>query len=676
MNFYNNLKISTKLITAFVLVSLIAGIIGVIGYTNVNTLGNQDIPSIDTIHVIKEEMTEISSLSNTLLSPKLTLENKTDLYNEIENYNTLLNNSIATYDGMKKSDAEETLWQEAKILILQWQEGQNDFINISKSITEKGIDDPAEVRYQIGLKQRDHLSWIYTLTENIRGGVQFTGQLDGSQCALGLWLESYESRNETFNEYMIEIEENHLKVHNSGSDINDILSKNSSTKIDDAYTIFDRETNVAMDAVLATLVAMDDIAKVSDDLFIEMVNMSLEVNQPDFTSAAGKIDEAIAKVTSESKSSVTSSSLMILIFSIIGVVISILLGLFMSRIITKPIKEVVEIANEVASGNLDVRVSVKSEDETGQLSRAFSIMTSKVNDVMVSINAASSQVAAGSRQVSDSSMSLSQGATEQASSIQELTASIEEISSQTRQNATNAIDAKEMTGVAREYAETGNNEMTGMLQAMSEINDSSKSISKIIKVIDDIAFQTNILALNAAVEAARAGQHGKGFAVVAEEVRNLAARSAAAAKETTDMIETSIHKVEGGTKIANDTAEALNKIVDSISNVSELVSEIASASDEQAQGVEQINQGINQISDVVQTTSATAEETAAASEELSSQAELLKEQVATFKLSNQPKSESIDPAVLKAIDDMRGTEGMSSSKPNKISLSDNDFEKY
>ena len=259
-------------------------------------------------------------------------------------------------------------------------------------------------------------------------------------------------------------------------------------------------------------------------------------------------------------------------------------------------------------------------------------MTANLNEVLGDIFAASEQVSSGASQLADSSMSLSQGASEQASSIEELTASLEQISSQTKLNAQNASQANKLASIAQGNAEQGNGQMQEMLRAMEEINQSSSSISKIIKVIDDIAFQTNILALNAAVEAARAGQHGKGFAVVAEEVRNLAAKSASAAKETTDMIEGSIKKVEAGTKLAVHTAEALNQIVEGVAQAAALVKQIDVASSEQATGLAQINQAVMQVSQVVQANSAVSEQSAAASKELSGQAEMMRMSVSKFKL--------------------------------------------
>jgi methyl-accepting chemotaxis protein len=390
----------------------------------------------------------------------------------------------------------------------------------------------------------------------------------------------------------------------------------------------------------------------------------------------------------------TASSSTILMICIIaaGMFLAIGLGFFISRIISKPVKLLLNGAEKIAEGDLDVEIDVNTSDEIGNLAAAFKKMTDNLNEVMSNINDASEQVASGSKQVSDSSMALSQGATEQASSIEELTASVEEISAQTRHNADNANEANSLAETTKTNAEQGNSQMKGMLKAMEDINDSSTSISKIIKVIDEIAFQTNILALNAAVEAARAGQHGKGFAVVAEEVRNLAARSANAAKETTAMIEGSIKKVDGGTKMANQTADALNKIVGDVARVASLVGNIAIASNEQALGISQINQGIMQVSQVIQTNSATSEESAAASEELSSQAEMLKEQVSRFRLkaahhkaSRYGDEDGINPEVLKMLEQMNNKKTATAVKTHtnsvlaasrKIVLSDSEFGKY
>lgn len=383
--------------------------------------------------------------------------------------------------------------------------------------------------------------------------------------------------------------------------------------------------------------------------------------------------------------------LLMITFIIVSVVVAMGFGLYIAKIISGPINVVVEAADRIANGDLNVALNITTKDEIGVLAQAFNTMSDSLNQTMTSINQATEQVAAGARQIAASGEVLSQGSTEQASSIEEITASMSQVASQTKLNAVNANQANDLASEAKQQAVAGNGQMLQMIKAMDEINESSANISKIIKVIDEIAFQTNILALNAAVEAARAGQHGKGFAVVAEEVRNLAARSANAAKETTVMIEGSIKKVDVGTKIANETAAALAGIVDGVAKAAELVGDIAAASNEQATALAQVNQAIGQVSQVVQTNSATAEESAAASEELSGQADVMREHVRKFKLkqlsreANTANALQLNPEVLQAIEAMiaqrkagfqQGGKAVKQEPKMQILLDDNEFGKY
>ncbi|MCL2747628.1 MAG: methyl-accepting chemotaxis protein [Oscillospiraceae bacterium] len=285
----------------------------------------------------------------------------------------------------------------------------------------------------------------------------------------------------------------------------------------------------------------------------------------------------------------------------------------------------------VADGDLTVELAALSDRDT--LGLSLNKMSGKLNAMFGEIQAAAGQVSQGAKQIADSSQSLAQGSTQQAASIEDLSNSIAEVAQKTKDNAESASETARLADTIKSNAEKGSSQMDEMISAVKEINQSSQNISKVIKVIDDIAFQTNILALNAAVEAARAGQHGKGFAVVAEEVRNLASKSAEAARDTGAMIQDSMEKAEFGVRIAEGTAASLSEIVSGINASSRSITEIARSSEEQSVGIVHINTGIEQVAQVVQMNSATAEESAAASEEMSSQSNMLLGLISEFKLS-------------------------------------------
>ena len=293
------------------------------------------------------------------------------------------------------------------------------------------------------------------------------------------------------------------------------------------------------------------------------------------------------------------------------------------------------LAEKVAGGDLTVDIHMASDRD--RLGISLTQMVRRLSDMMAQVQSASEQIAAGSVQVADGSQTLSQGATESAASLEEISASMIQLASQTRSNAENAKQANMLTGEAQTAGQEGDRQMETLIAAMRDINHSSDSITKIIKVIDEIAFQTNLLALNAAVEAARAGQHGKGFAVVAEEVRNLAARSAKAAKETAELIEDSTTKTVRGVEIADRTAVSLKTIVTGTAKISDLVAEISAASQEQSAGIDQVSKGLEQIEAVTQQATANAEESAAAAEELSGQADHLRRLLAIFKVKGGQK---------------------------------------
>ena len=374
-----------------------------------------------------------------------------------------------------------------------------------------------------------------------------------------------------------------------------------------------------------------------------------------------------------------------------ALVVTLILSTYLTGAITRPLRQLEKSAEKIVGGEFDIDVTYKSKDEMGRLADAFRNMTVILESVIMDasrllsemadgnfdvrthaeehyvggfqgllssirklnrdlsstlgqINYSADQVASGSDQVSSGAQALAQGATEQASAVEQLAATITNISHQVKETAQNASEARQQSNTAGDEMDKCNVLMHDMMEAREEITHKSNEIGKIIKTIEDIAFQTNILALNAAVEASRAGSAGRGFAVVADEVRNLASKSSDASKDTAELIESSIKAVQRGTQLANTTAQSLVKAVDDVRTAATNVEKIADAAEKQAEAVGQVTLGVSQISDVVQTNSATAEQSAAASSELSNQADTLKSLVAKFILREEYAAAAVSNA--------------------------------
>jgi len=406
-----------------------------------------------------------------------------------------------------------------------------------------------------------------------------------------------------------------------GKQLMSVVGERRTTYMDVRKEVFKLkgEGNAAAEAAAKKLIE----AKMDPALlaYNQSVQAVVEYQQTIFQKAKAKVDDLYA-----------SGRTVLITLGTIALILSAVLAWLLSRSITRPLDYAVAVARTVASGDLRNKIQSSSNDETGQLLHALRDMNDGLVQSVSQVRTGIETIATASSQIAAGNLDLSSRTEEQASSLEETASSMEELTSTVKQNADNARQANQLAVSASGVAEKGGEVVARVVDTMEEINASAKKIVDIIGVIDGIAFQTNILALNAAVEAARAGEQGRGFAVVASEVRNLAQRSAAAAKEIKTLIGDSVDKVELGSKLVGEAGVTMDEVVQSVKHVTDIMAEIMAASQEQSAGIEQVNQAIGQMDQVTQQNAALVEEAAAAAESLNEQAAKLAEAVSVFKL--------------------------------------------
>ena len=694
MKWFKNLRIATKLISAFLIIALIAGVVGVVGIINLNAVSEKDadLYRIHTQGISYNAYAEMYFQKTRFNAVKMTIAQDSETLNgcieKVNNYTAESDNYLILYEETIADDEARSMYDQ---ICASWEE-YKIFVENALKMVEQGDNEGAEKML---------------MTESAQTATTLQEQFDAltayniGQAKIVSESNTQSSQQSTLIMIIIVAAAVILAVL-MGILISRMISKPIKNIAEGAAKLARGETDIhqidydSKDEVGQMIVAFQEVIGAIKSLVTdanELVQyavsgqLSVRTDADKHKGDYRKIVEGINRTLDAVIAPIQEASQVLEEMAKGNLQVSVQ-GDYKGdhALIKDPLNDTIRTLNgyiveisavlgKISKGDLNTGIESEYRGDFIALKDSINGIVGSLNEIMMEINTSADQVAAGTQQVSGGSQEISQGAAEQASAIEELTASVTQIAEQTRLNAESANEASQLTNGAKDNAEQGNEQMRAMQQAMADINESSENISKIIKVIDDIAFQTNILALNAAVEAARAGVHGKGFAVVAEEVRNLAAKSADAAKQTTDLIEGSIRKAEAGTKIADETAEALANIVDGVEKAAQLVGEIASASNEQASAITQVNNGIEQMNQVVQTNSATSEEAAAAAEELSAQAERLKGMVGEFKLRSADTEEDEESPAAKKAPSAKKSDPDEAGE-TQIYLNDVDFGKY
>ncbi|MBN2445676.1 MAG: MCP four helix bundle domain-containing protein, partial [Phycisphaerae bacterium] len=592
------LPLATKLALGFASLMAIALALGGVGYYAVSSgaeaideLGVVRLPGVNSLLTIKGSAENIRCTMGTLGIPGLSTDVRQQQYDNLLAARDVYGAAWKTYEQLPHTAEEMQLWAQFVPAWDAWREQNNKYVQLCKQFDAVGVLDPLALAERLNRFRSDHHKLGEQVLHMLHTKEVFAGGDDYAACGLGEWLPTYKSDNPALMKHITDMVRPHELLHNSVGTIKQLISEG---KTDEAYDVFLNEMEPAAKLVRDHFDGMLELQQEANSLFDTSRQQLIGPVSETQKAASGLLDKLVQVNCDAATASVTDNQEHAAMFKSVslalpigGVIFGAILAFFITRSITRPLRNTFKGLKGCSTAELE------------QTAATFNRIIDSMADGVAQVNDAAAQVSSAAQQ-------LAEGASEQASALEETSSALEEMAAMARTNAGNSKRANELATQSHKAATDGEKTMIG-------INEASDKISKIIKVIEEIAFQTNLLALNAAVEAARAGEHGKGFAVVADEVRNLAQRAASAAKETTNLIEGSVTKSREG-------KQAIQAIVGGVADVTELINGISRASEEQARGVDQVNTAVSQMDQVTQQNASGAEESASAAEELTAQA--------------------------------------------------------
>jgi methyl-accepting chemotaxis protein len=615
---FRSRKLTAKLMAAFLLVAAVNLVIGVVGWfgvsrmsDSVNRIAKDHLPGVEAVLTLEDATSTITVAERTLLSTKISARQRGEQYARLGEAWAAAERAFAINDALPKAPAEQALWKDFKTAWAEWKTSHDSVIVNARKLDDTTILDPMDLKFTVMSLEYDLSLWLSGLSEALIREKPFTGVMDPDQTSIGKFLKTFTSGNRELSAQVAAIHDPYLRLFGEAKAINRAFK---GFDVEEARNIFKVQVKSDTAKIMGSFTQINAAADASNRVYEVISDASLSRS----AKSLQQIEQLLGKIkglklnasdmfSARADSSAFWTKNLALGAAVLGVLVALVLGFASSVTIVRPLLRAVE-----------------------------------------GLRDSSLQVNTVSERVSMVSQTLAGGASQQAASLEETFTTLEQMSAMTQRNAESAKEADTLANQARAQANQGRESMARMEKVINQIKESSDETVKIIKTIDEIAFQTNLLALNAAVEAARAGDAGRGFAVVAEEVRNLAQRSAVAAKSTSDLIAGSRERAETGVHMADEVAKALDQVNESVQKVGDLIGKVSAASQEQARGVTQVNQALAQMDKVTQSNAATAEQNASSSSELSSQAGLVNSIVTSLGL---------------LIGDKRGAAGAGSAEP-------------